>query len=243
MKKSFFVVIFVFIIAGLLFLSWLYFSKKEELSNVSVSLVAAEYPTKVVYNLSAGDELSFMADCKKRKGTFNNCGSSCEESASFCAAVCVPVCEFEKTVLYKSEKLGFEIKYPENLMQVDANDASITTFVILGETQKTGSEFFDGLMLTVAKAPKPKDKPLQQIVQDKINELLPLSDILVVAKPIEINKQKGFTYTEKTVGLMTHLYFENATDIYEISYTAPDPRNQGYAKLAEKMIQSFLIKE
>ncbi len=240
MKKFFFVVIFVLLMAGLLFLSWLYFSKKEDAKNVSSNIVAAEYPTKIVYNMSAGDELIFMADCKKRAGAFDNCGSSCEDSASFCAAVCVPVCEFERLVIYKNDVLGFEIKYPENLMQIDANEADTVKFILQGELQKVGKEFLDGLMLSVVRGPKKATLSLENFVKEQRDGYISAGTIVSDLRAIEINKQKGFTYSEKT---MTHFYFENNDDIYQVLYMAPDPRNQGYAALAERMLQSFLIKK
>src|SRR3990167_9701777 len=49
----------------------------------------AEFPTKIVYATDQSADLNALrADCRERKGTFNECGTVCAPDAETCVAVC-----------------------------------------------------------------------------------------------------------------------------------------------------------
>jgi hypothetical protein len=60
--------------------------------------IMATYPSKVVYNTEVTTDTEFLqADCAKRGGRLNPCGSVCDPDAVVCATVCALVCEFTET--------------------------------------------------------------------------------------------------------------------------------------------------
>jgi hypothetical protein len=53
-----------------------------------------EFDSKIVYTTNTDlDAGPFEADCEAREGVFNDCGSSCEPEADFCAEVCAYTCD------------------------------------------------------------------------------------------------------------------------------------------------------
>lgn len=230
-----FVVFLLFALAGVYFL-WSYLNKQDALTETPENIIAAEYPEKIVYNQVAGDNAEFKADCKVRKGQFNECGSSCEKDASFCVAMCVPICEFEETIKYKNETLGFELNYPEQIMQVDANETDTVRFLISGEMQQ-GPEFIDGLRFTVTKEKLEDKADLGEVLKTDVAKKVLTGNL----STIEVDKIKGYTYTEKNVESITHVYLPKGYTVFHLAYSVADPKNKNYSAVAAKMVESFKI--
>jgi len=230
-----FIIFLLFALAGVYFL-WSYLNEQDSILGAPENIIAAEYPEKIVYNQVAGDNAEFKADCKSRNGQFNECGSSCEKDAAFCVAMCVPICEFEDTIKYKNGTLGFELNYPEKVMQIDANETDTVKFLISGEMQQ-GPEFIDGLRLTVTKERLEDKADLGEVLKTDVAKKVLTGNL----SPIEVNKIKGYTYTEKNVDSITHVYLPKEQTVFHVAYSVADPKNKNYAAIAAKMVTSFKI--
>ena len=56
----------------------------------------AEFPTKIVYTTDQSVDVNALrADCRERRGTFNECGTVCAPDAETCAAVCAFTCNLK----------------------------------------------------------------------------------------------------------------------------------------------------
>jgi hypothetical protein len=56
--------------------------------------IEEDFGSKIVYTTNTDlDAGPFEADCEARGGVFNDCGTTCEPEAEFCAEVCAYTCD------------------------------------------------------------------------------------------------------------------------------------------------------
>lgn len=150
-------------------------------------------------------------------------------------------------------ELGLELSYPEdaifsansgNLIGIgtDYQGPSLVTISKYGPTQALDSEFFDGYSLTIVKIGL-KGESLEQIAQNHIqSSTTEFGQDFVVQpiKPISVGQKQGLTYTVRGLGEYTHILLPNDEGSFIIvTYSVPDPTDQGYQKIVHQILSTF----
>lgn len=142
--------------------------------------------------------------------------------------------------IYKNATIGFEIKHPANLI-IDDSDGQSVQMVLVGPTQQSQTEFFDGIALSVRKIKVDKDLTKQRIEEEmanykEVNGIEATGDLM----DININGNKGFRYGE---GNSWFNYIPTEDGYLEIANLSADPGNLSFIQTAEKIINSLVILE
>lgn len=101
---------------------------KTFVEDISDDLIASTSTNKITYKQGA-DPVLAEADCSDRGGTFNECGSLCDDG-EICPTVCVPICllasalsntntatssdEISDWKIYTNEEYGYAVKHPRD---------------------------------------------------------------------------------------------------------------------------------
>ncbi|MFB6212718.1 MAG: hypothetical protein ABEI53_02820 [Candidatus Magasanikbacteria bacterium] len=94
MKKFITFLVIIFAVTGLVY----FFANNSVPENGNTEgdkevQVSRNYGSKIVYTQNVGsDASSYRSDCKRRGGTFRECGNICKPNASACAEVCAYTC-------------------------------------------------------------------------------------------------------------------------------------------------------
>lgn len=68
-------------------------SKPADATGDETIQIQAEYEGRIVYGYDQEKAALYAADCQKRGGTFNECGSACAPDAEVCMDVCALTCD------------------------------------------------------------------------------------------------------------------------------------------------------
>ena len=101
MKKANEILIIILVLMVLLFL--IYFINK----NTGKINIEKDYGNKIVYTTDVSkDKFNYINDCKKRSGTFNECGNVCSSDAELCIQICAFTCDniSSKNIYYCSDE-------------------------------------------------------------------------------------------------------------------------------------------
>ena len=121
--------------------------------------------------------------------------------------------------------------------------------VILGKwgpTQKTDTEFFDGISISFRALYLP-NTTLQDYVQSQVDEikLTGMAEVTSGPSPTTINNYSGLTYT--TVGLGAHktmvVQSIAGTSFVEITNSTVDPGNIGFSNTVDQILSTFEFTE
>lgn len=140
---------------------------------------------------------------------------------------------------YTSAKHGFTIKYPGEINLKEEEDSSVT-LTLWGPTQKTETEFYDGLGLRFNSGSL-GGKTLKDFVEEKINEAEEAeAEILIPLTPITIGGVSGYTYRIRGLGESTSIYVSVKPGSYiEIDNFTSDPTGKGFEETAELILSTF----
>jgi hypothetical protein len=142
---------------------------------------------------------------------------------------------------YESES-GWSIKYPK---EVTLQEGNVTSFIMLGPTQKEGTEFYDGISLTIS-LDTLGTNTLKELVDIKAKKIEddPVSEIVDGPVPITIANLSGYRLTTKGFGTFEYYYLPvEETGYLEIIDATKDPTGQGYGKTVEAMLDSLVIQD
>ena len=143
---------------------------------------------------------------------------------------------------YLSSVLGFSLKHPA---EVKANEDAVNNSVYfsqLGPTQKEGTEFFDGISLSV-KTGSLGGKTLKEFVDavgvdDAVAQIVSGPEVTMVAG------LSGYKLRIRGLGEFDYYYFQKGTNGYlELVNNTMDPGNQGFLQTASLMMESLKILE
>lgn len=256
-KKAYYYIlaILIVVLAGLLL--WFLYSlpEPEERAGGRQVPVQAEFDAKIVYTTDQeADVEALRQDCAERGGEFNPCGTICAPEADICASVCAYTCEFDGKnnngtageaglIEYVNADLGFSLAHPTDL-QVEEQDNRVQ-FTLWGPTQTGATELFDGISLTVRKIEKPAGSDLRELARSDIEEnILPIGSVVEPIATTTVNVYPALAYTAQTLGTSRKVYIGHPDEpqtVYQISYSTPDPTDQGYDEIAEMILDSFEI--
>lgn len=212
------------------------------------------YPGKIVYGMDAEADLeSLRDDCADRGGEFDECGSSCAPDAEVCTLECAFVCyvdggsssvassSADAWETYVNEEMGFSLEHPADVRVDEPGGAGEgIRFSVWGPTQATDTELYDGLALSVRKRTLEPTISLRSYAEDQARQLSDVGTILEAVHEESIAGKSGYAFTVDSLGVFTIIFLpaENS-DIYEISYIAADPTQQGFADIVEEMLSSI----
>ena len=142
---------------------------------------------------------------------------------------------------HTSPELGYTISYPPSMQYEQQPD--LDRFVLLGETQRTGTEVYDGIIINIFKGSYVQDT-LQEFVQATHQQDLE-SDILNEVGDISTTQVAGTTayqYTVSSLGTFTHIYLPAGSDNYlQIVYLLEDPNNAGFEQTFSQILGSLKL--
>lgn len=157
--------------------------------------------------------------------------------------------ELDKT--YTSSEHGWQIDYPSNLKltkygpeQIGKSGVGETVnFSYVGPTQKEGTEFYDGISITVGVKERTNGQTLEDFA-DNDTDIDPEIGSKTPMKEITINGLSGFETTVSGLGKVRSIYLQhpkNSNQAYYISIFAEGPGESGaeYMKTVEKMLEGF----
>lgn len=111
-----------------------------------------------------------------------------------------------------------------------------------GQTQGLDTELYDGYSFSIAKIAL-NSESLQKIAQDSISFNTSEFGQETLIKPlstITIGGKTGYTYTIQSLGQYTHILLPlDEKSFLLITYSAPDPNNQGYQKIIDQILSTF----
>ena len=140
--------------------------------------------------------------------------------------------------IYRNATIGFEIRHPVNLI-IDDSDGLSVQMVLVGPSQQSQTEFFDGIALSVRKIIVDKDLVKQKIEEEMVSyREINGAEATGEMVEININGNKGFRYGE---GNNWFNYVPVEGGYLEIANLSADPSNMGFKQTAEKIINSLVI--
>lgn len=144
---------------------------------------------------------------------------------------------------YTNEDLGFSINRPQ-AAEVQEQDGRVS-FLYTGPTQRTGTEVYDGISVTVTEVTLPEgDTPPERVAALAEEGLGPNGSIVQPVRASMVNGMAAYRWVAEGLGTFTHYVVtpqETSTDAYHIYFTAPDPDNRGYTQAVNSMLASFRV--
>lgn len=218
--------------------------------------VQDRFDSHIVYTTDQdADQEPLRAHCSAEGGTFNTCGSTCAPDAEFCAEVCAFTCELSGDPdvpadwqMHTNERIGFSLAHPQDLSidEVDTGpvaDGPGIQFSKWGPTQIEASEFFDGLFFTVSTIATTTDP--RTLAEAELELVRQVGDADAVKEPLHettLAGANGVAFTAQTVGApTTQIFLDAGARIIRVAHATPDPTDQGFEKMAERMLASFTI--
>jgi hypothetical protein len=143
---------------------------------------------------------------------------------------------------YLSSKLGFSLKYPAEVKATEDAVNNSVYFSLLGPTQKEGTEFFDGISLSI-KSGSLGGKTLKEFVDtvgvdDEVSQIVSGPEVTTIAG------LSAYKLRIRGLGEFDYYYFQKGASGYlELVNNTLDPENQGFLQTASLMMESLKILE
>lgn len=135
---------------------------------------------------------------------------------------------------------GWAIRYPEG---VKVTENAVVSFMMFGPTQKEGTEFYDGISLTI-RSGSLGGITLKAFVDDKVEEIEGDAVSEVTAGPTlaEIADLSGYRLTATGLGTFEYYYLPLGESRYlEIVDGSQDPAGEGYKETVETMLDTMQV--
>lgn len=209
--------------------------------------VEAEFSSKIVYTTNtATNTASFIQDCDQRGGTFNDCGSICAPDAEMCAEVCAYTCEFDKNREENSRSgydgglIDINFTYPARFQLEERPDFDLVKLTFIGPTQQEGTEVYDGIIINFRLEDIPENADLETAAKQAAQANPEVTEIINPVSQSQLAGYEAYTYRSRSLGEYTHYILNYSGDQFlHISYTAPDPENQGYQQIVNEILDSL----
>lgn len=141
---------------------------------------------------------------------------------------------------YLNNEIGFSIKYPSDLEPKEDEVSKIVTFVKFGPTQKEGTEFYDGISMSI-KTGNLGGKTLKEFA-DSVAKGDPTSVVVSGPEMVYIAGISAYKLTIRGLGEFDYYYFQKGADGYiEIVDNSQDPAEQGFIEIVTQMLESLKI--
>jgi hypothetical protein len=228
----------------------------EKAVESSANFISNEYPTKIIYTNDLSQTEAMKADCLKRSGTFNTCGSPCAPEAEVCIEVCAYTCELttqpeplipvsdvntDDWLSYSNKELGFSIKYPSTLNKKEG-EGSPVAFTVWGPTQQPETEFYDGINISFNKEIYEGTSSFEAFINSKLEMEKEIAESVSEPLPVMIGGKTAYRVDIVSLGIYSNYYIPLDASYYLlISASAPDPTGQGYALTINKMLESIVF--
>lgn len=139
-----------------------------------------------------------------------------------------------------TDDAGWSIKYPKGL---EVTENAVVTFLMFGPTQKEGTEFYDGISLTIRSGAL-GGETLRAFVDDKAQEIGddPLSEVTAGPTQTTVANLSGYRLTATGLGTFEYYYLPlGASGYLEIVDATQDPTGEGFAGMVEAMLTSIEV--
>ncbi|MGI5827644.1 MAG: hypothetical protein ACOX6V_01325 [Patescibacteria group bacterium] len=144
--------------------------------------------------------------------------------------------------LFSSEDIGFRILYPPEVRVERPTDDTVS-FIQFGPTQRTGTEFYDGISLAFDSGSL-GDMTLQEFVQQRVQSLQdnPVVEEITESQPITVASYQGYTFEVTSLGTRSYIFLPQGEDRYlEIVNNTEDPTGQGFEETIDTMLSTLRI--
>lgn len=140
--------------------------------------------------------------------------------------------------LYLDQDRGFSVKHPLNLKPEEYPDGTVA-FLLFGPTQKTETEFYDGISLNFMSI-KTDKKTILDFVNEERNLLLDIyGDNISDISTVNINAYKAYTFSDN---FAKYIYLpQTNSQVLQIVDLSADPENMGYEEISNQIVQSLKI--
>lgn len=140
---------------------------------------------------------------------------------------------------YTSEKHGFTIKHPEDVLVRDVGTDGVNFFKV-EPSQAQNTEFYDGISLTINSSQL--FGKLQDIAGQKMNEFAQHGEIVLTLQPIRVGALSGYTFKGEGVGKVTYIFLPKGPEQYiQIVDATQDPKNLGFNQVVTTMLSSITV--
>lgn len=137
---------------------------------------------------------------------------------------------------YRSDSLGFIVDYPSEMNILSEGDG--VKFLVLGPTQREGTEMFDGIMFSLFKRLYNQETLLEFIEEQRQADM----DVASVEEIEEfiLMDMNGYSYITEGLGTFTNIFIDvGENETLHISYFAPDPGDLGFQQTVDNMLSSL----
>ena len=143
--------------------------------------------------------------------------------------------------IHESDK-GWSMRYPEG---VEVTENRAVSFMMFGSTQKEGTEFYDGISLTVRSGAL-GGLTLKEFVDDKVTEIENDAVSQVVSGPtaVTLSTYSGYRLTTTGFGTFEYYYLPlGETGYLEIIDATQDPEKIGFEETVKMMLNSIVVSD
>jgi len=142
---------------------------------------------------------------------------------------------------YNNEKIGFEVKHPEQV-EVITHAENQVSLQLVGPTQSTGTEFYDGLSLGFRTVEKTAEQTLVDVANAQLKDIVEVGAVEVEPVPSQIGGKDAIYYVSRTQGkFQVYLVEKSDTEVLEVSIFVEDPTDIGFKEIVEAMTNSLVI--
>lgn len=268
MKKAYpyviLIVVLAMVILGLLlYILWLNYYQTDQTNktaNQDVGQIEVpiqdQFEDKIVYTNDPGADIeALQADCERRGGQFDSCGSACPSDAEQCIQVCAYVCYLTSTgngdkitadindwQRFSVDDLDITIMYPPEMTYSTMSEPYLgVQFNFWGPTQTPGTELFDGIGLTIQKRTYDQ-ADLLAYVESEMAAIEPIGEVTKAMSTTTLAGIEGYTFTSRTLGEVTKFYLPfGGNNVLFVDYIAPDPTNLDYQQIINQILQSLQV--
>lgn len=153
---------------------------------------------------------------------------------------------------YMSEDKKWQLMYPADVTAEKREAAQIGpagvgevgVFYKLGPTQTSGTEFHDGLSMTVGTMQKPANTTLEKFADEQINPNPEVSTTKTAYQPLTVNGLSGVSTIVSGMGTFKMVFLTapgNNELVYYFSILAEGADKTTYEKITNDMLQSFKL--
>jgi hypothetical protein len=138
---------------------------------------------------------------------------------------------------HTNAKCGFTIKYPPEL-SVDENRGCVH-FSLWGPTQKTETEFYDGISLLFDSG-QLGNKTLKELIEEEAAVFQDVGEVLIPPTQTTIAGVSGYTFKARGLGVFTYFYVSHKSGVYlEIVDSTVDPTGKGFQKTVDLILSTL----
>lgn len=135
---------------------------------------------------------------------------------------------------------GWSIRYPE---EVEVSENGATSFIQFGPTQEEGTEFYDGISVTIRTGAL-GGMTLGDFVDEQIIDIEndPISEVSNGPSEVVVAGLEGYRFTTTGLGTFEYYYLPmGETSYLEVIDATQDPTGQGFENTVQMMLDTIEI--